>query len=152
MRPMPAFGPRAVWKAIAITATDPTEFAKQYESTMNGLVADGWSVAGMMERGGGLIITAQKPNLSPALLQALEELATGKKPTPKPADVQEEVTYCYKEGDEIHSMRCADLEEAVGYFKEHIMEDSAILPINIIVMTVTSYEPADLPLLTKLVK
>jgi hypothetical protein len=62
------------------------------------------------------------------------------------------VTYCYKEVDEIHSMRCADLEEAVGYFKEHIMEDSAILPINIIVMTVTSYEPADLPLLTKLVK
>lgn len=152
MKPMPAFGPRARWKAVAITASDPSEFAQEYEDTMNGLVADGWSITGMMNRGEAVIITAQKPDLPPAVLQALAEMSAGRKPRPKPADVKEEVTYCYKDDSQVHSMKCSSLEEAVAYFEEHIMNDGPILPISIVVMTVTSYEPADLPLLRSIVK
>lgn len=151
MKPMPAFGPRARWKAVAITSPDPVEFAREYEETMNGLVSDGWQITGMMNRGEAVIITAQKPDLPPALMEALAALS-GKKPLPpRTADTKEEVVYTFKEGDQIHSLPCT-LEEAVKYLEEHIEEDGDILPISIVVMTVTSYEPADLKMLRALMK
>lgn len=151
MKSMPVFNPRGIWKAVAVTSTDPVEFAREYENVMNTLVADGWNIAGMIPRGEALVITAQKQNLPPALLQALAAL-NEKKELPRTDNVLEEVTYNYKEGVQIKALKCASLAEAVGYFQEHIEQDGDILPISIVVMTVTSYEPADLPTLRSLLK
>lgn len=153
---MPTFGPRARWKAVAVTSTDPVEFARDYEEKLNALVSDGWNITGMMNRGDAVVITAQKPELPPAILHALAAMGDAQvRPPPTPAKEDrtvEEVTYSYKDGTSVQSMRCASLEEAVGYFEEHIAENGAILPISIVVMTVTSYEPADLALLRSLVR
>lgn len=152
MKSMPTFGPRARWKAVAITATDPVEFAQDYEAQMNALVGDGWNITGMMTRGDAVVITAQKPELPASILEALATVSSPKTKVVTHANTTEEVIYSYQDEGKVQSMRCVTLEEAVKYLEEHIVEDGAILPISITVMTVTSYEPADLPTLRDLIK
>lgn len=165
MGPMPSFSPRARWKAVAITATDPADFALDYETKLNDLVEDGWNITGMMNRGEAMIITAQKPELPPEILRALASMNDKpKKPLPTMPEGVEDVVYSYREGATVHSVPCKTLAEAVAYLEEHAapwigpeaptgdLLYPNILPISITVMSVTSYEPADLPLLRELVK
>lgn len=152
MKPMPPFGPRARWKAVPITSEDPVVFAREYETTMNSLVADGWNITGLMPRGTAIIITANKPDLPPEVLQALGAMNRSSAPAPRDLRTTEEVVYTYKDESGVQSMRCATLAEAVGYLEEHIEKNGVILPISIVVMRVTSYEPADLPTLRDLTK
>lgn len=149
---MPPFGPRARWKAVPITSEDPVEFAREYETTMNGLVADGWNITGMMNRGSAVIITANKPDLPPEVLQALGAMNRPVAAPIRDDRTTEEIVYTYKDENGVQSMRCATLAEAVGYLEEHVEEDGVILPISIVVMRVTGYEPADLPTLRDLTK
>lgn len=152
MKPMPPFGPRARWKAVAITAEDPAAFAQEYETTMNSLVSDGWNITGLMNRGNSVIVTAQKPDLPTEVLQAIGILPKPVPPVTPPENATEEVIYTYKDEQGVQTLRCAALEEAVTYLEEHIEQNGVILPISIVVMHVTSYEPADLPLLRDLMK
>ncbi len=152
MSTMPVFGPRARWKAVAITSEDPTEFAKNYEDCLNTLVADGWNIAGMMPRGDSLIVTAQKPEL-PELPEAEARALRAALEAPRPRrDSQSEVMYTYREEGAIRSITCPSLQDATKYLEEHAKEESEILPISIVVMSVTSYEPADLPFLLRQTK
>ncbi len=153
MRSMPHFA-RARWTAVAITATDPIEFASEYEKKMNQLTSEGWNITGMMERGGGVVITAQKQEMPEEVMKAFRALVTERTARPVEADVDtiEEVTYAYQEGSSCKSIRCGSLSEAVAYLEEHAREDGAILPISIVTLTTKMYEPADLPLLKELCK
>lgn len=154
--------PRARWKTAVVSGTDPAVFAKAFETQMNELVSEGWHIHGMMERAGALIITAIRPDVPDDVMAALREagMMAGKPPGqgPRPArkdpNTVEEVVYNYKELGTTHSIACT-LKEAVGYFEEHAARWKGIdagpgpdiLPISIVVMQVTSYELADIPVL-----
>ncbi len=149
MRPMQP-PPRAKWKTAVVAAEDPVEFARQFEENMNELVADGWNIQGMIQRGSALIITAIKPDLPQEVLDALARMAP--KPTvAAPAPTPSSVTYNYLEEGSVRALSCDSLEEAVRYMREHVNDESC-LPIGISVMHVSSYEPADLPMLEMMVK
>jgi hypothetical protein len=162
MRGMPQFGARAKWESIAITASDPAEFAREYAACLNKFSSEGWNITGIMQRGEAVIITAQKAEIPPELAKAMSAIQNRAQARPLPetheADELEEVTYNYQEAGECKSLKCASLEEAKGYLEEHaaLWEDPlpspvpSILPISIVVMHVTSYEPMDLPLLRAL--
>ncbi len=163
MRPMPSFGARAKWQSVAITASDPVAFAEEYAACLNKFSSEGWNITGIMQRGEAVIITAQKAEIPDDLAAAIATIQG--KATPKPrsqpleaADVLEEYTYNYQEHGEVKSIKCATLAEAKAYLEEHAAPwmdlgaapSPAILPISIVAMHVTSYEPMDLPLLREL--
>jgi hypothetical protein len=152
MRPMHP-PPRAKWKTAVVAAEDPVEFAQQFEEHMNALVSEGWNIQGMIQRGAALIITAIKPDLPQEVLDALARMAP--KPMAPPAATPmgepSSVTYNYLEEGSVRSLTCETLEEAVRYMREHV-NDETCLPIGISVMHVSSYEPADLPMLETMVK
>lgn len=161
MRGMPQFGARAKWDSVAITASDPAEFAREYAACLNRFSSEGWNITGIMQRGEAVIITAQKAEIPDELAKAMSALQ-GRQARPSiethEPDEIEEVTYSYQEQGEVKTLKCATLEEAKGYLEEHAAPwiDSpagtppGILPISIVVMHVTSYEPMDLPLLRAL--
>lgn len=162
---MPNFGARAKWHSVAITASDPIEFAQEYAACLNKFSSEGWNITGIMQRGEAVIITAQKADIPEDLAKALSALqGHGQSLRPHVAshevDTLEEVTYNYQDHGECKSIKCADLKEAREYMEEHAapwidllpspMAVPNILPISIVVMHVTSYEPIDLPLLREL--
>lgn len=156
MRGMPQFGARAKWESVAITASDPAEFAREYAACLNKFSSEGWNITGIMQRGEAVIITAQKAEIPPELARAMEAIQQQARPqAPREVDEIEEVTYNYQELGECKSIKCASVEEAKSYLEEHATlwdeplssPAPSILPISIVVMHVTSYEPMDLPLL-----
>lgn len=157
MRPMPNFGARARWQSVAITASDPVEFAREYSECLNKFSSEGWNITGIMQRGEAVIITAQKAEVPEELAKAMAAISGKQAPRPPAHEVDElqEVTYNYQELGVCKSILCGSLEEAKGYLEEHAApwvdlspgQAPDILPISIVVMHVTSYEPMDLPLL-----
>ena len=161
MRPMPSFGARAKWQSIAITASDPVAFADEYAACLNKFSSEGWNITGIMQRGEAVIITAQKAEIPEDLASAIAAIQGKATPKTKPleeADVLEEFIYNYQELGEVKSIKCATLAEAKAYLEEHaapwmdlpVGPCPSILPISIVAMHVTSYEPMDLPLLRAL--
>jgi hypothetical protein len=161
---MPNFGARAKWQSVAVTASDPHEFAREYAECLNKFSSEGWNITGIMQRGDGVIITAQKAEIPEELAKAMAAIQGRQAPRPPPVEHEvdeiQEVIYNYQEGGECKSLRCTSLKEAKSYMEEHAKPwenpDPSpslapdILPISIVVMHVTSYEPMDLPLLRSL--
>lgn len=155
MRAMHPPLPRGKWRVVAVTSKDPEEFAQEMDEKLNELVSDGWNIQGMLERNGATIITAQKPEVPREVLEALGMLAQEtKRPQKTPFPVREdntteEIVYSYRENGVVHSLGCDSLEQAKDFMEQHLDESEGCLPISIVVMSVTSYEPADLPTLRR---
>lgn len=52
--------PKSIWKTKAVVAKDPVLFARDMETALNELEAEGFSLAMQLERGDGWVVVGQK--------------------------------------------------------------------------------------------
>jgi hypothetical protein len=150
--------PKAVWRTIAVTNKDPLVFAKELESALQELTDAGFNIVSQMTRDSALVITGQKVEM-PA-----EPQAYGTAPTQPPPGLRrrivdtgrrehgattDEVLYHYMEGGEQKQEKFADLVDALRVLKMHLTGTADVVPISLMTVTMTRFEPEALPLLLK---
>jgi hypothetical protein len=142
-RQMVQHGARPRFKTVAVRDSDPIRFAKKHEDTLNAFVAGGWNVTGMMQRGDSLIITGQRIEVGPPPQEEeSEEEPFFALPESSTDDGHIEIVYSFLERGKHRSVSCHSMPDAMNRVREHIQEqDASILPTQITIMSVTSYEP-----------
>lgn len=142
-RPPIVPGARTRFRTVAIKDSDPFSFARKHEQALNELTSEGWSITGMMDKGGALIITGQKVEITtPQSMQPQEEVPQGfSMPQSSTDQGHVEIVYTYIENGKHNTVRCSSMPDAVRRVRAHIDSGYDILPSAITVMSVVSYEP-----------
>jgi hypothetical protein len=131
-------GSKVRFAARAVVEEDPKKFAIALEDTMNGLVEEGWQVTSMVDRGEAVIVNAQRQMeipCEPALPSSVGELVerAGK-------NTVTEIVYSYLDEGIHRNIRFQTMPAVISKIREHL-KDQRFLPNQIVVMSVTSFEP-----------
>jgi hypothetical protein len=145
---------KVVWTTAAITAEDPAIFAEDLGRTLQRLTDQGYAIINQMTRGAALIVTAQKilqvqapvSPPQPVVMTSLSFPSTGARAA------SQEVLYHYVEWGTQKQLRFTSMAEALRLVRIHLSDDSQprdILPLDISVMTVESYDAKLIPALLR---
>ena len=160
-------GPITVdFRVVAVDNQDNTQFALELQTALNSFVADGYSLAGQMVRGSGLILTGQRVQAPPGFIEQLgSQTPVGNQPVRKMAvrapkaetsegEVSEEVLYHYQLAGRVRDANFPSMPLALRYVQrdmENYAHDStASMPISLTAVVTTRFEPKDFPDLLKL--
>lgn len=141
---------RIEWRAIAVTAADPTEFASTLQHALQGLSDAGFSLAGQYQRGTGHILLGQRvvqeqeapgPTIPPPppLARPTGSLATLRA---QAALGQNETSFFYHfiSPDGPQHVRFTSMVEALRLVREHVDGDGGFVPGYLVAMAVTTFE------------
>jgi len=128
-------------KHVAATASDPVAFAKELDDITNGLIDEGFSIGGMIERGGGMVISSSKMEVLPSPAASL------------PKTPPSSITYYFTDTttDGVRSSSFSSIAEAVKMVKAHLAKPEMFSPRMVVLTFVSTFDPRlDMPLLEKL--
>lgn len=128
-------------KHIAVVETDPVLFAAKLDEVTNGLVDEGFSITGMMERGGGLIVSSLK----------VEPIDNSAVSTPQAVPSTVSYYFCDKELEGVQQRSFPSVSEVVRLMKKHLLEPERFSGMTVVLTFVSTFDPrSDMHLLEKL--
>lgn len=147
MSPPPVSRARVRFKTIAIVSATPADFAVELEGALNALAEGGWSIQGMMDRGTGLVITAQKAEIPAPPLPSELHLTQ-----PPSYPEQLEVVYWFLREGKMEEKSFPSLDLALVVLREHIEQTKEdIVPVSMTLLRTAQFDPVqDLEMLQQL--
>jgi hypothetical protein len=127
-------------KHVAATSPDPVAFAKELDDITNGLIEEGFTIGGMIERGDGLVVSSSR----------MEPISSS---APPPQGPPSSVTYYFTDTttDGVRSCSFSSIAEAVKMVKEHLTKPEVFSPRMVVLCFVATFDPRlDMHLLEKL--
>ena len=154
--------PKVAWKTLAVTSKDPLVFAQELEGALQEMTDGGFNIISQMARDGAVIITGQRVDLiaSPDMLALFSASQVPQAPGLRRRIVEvpsarstgttsDEVLYHYLAFGKQNQQQFATLVDALRVVQKHVEGPDDIVPISLITVTMTRFEPAALPALFK---
>ncbi len=159
--------PKVTWKTVAVVSSDPHAFAQALQSALQELTDLGFGVVSQALRAdGSVVLTGQKtegfaegpffpvPQPVPQGPPPVMSARSRRIPDPAPRELglrTHEVLYHYREGGVQKQKTFVCLVDALRTARDDLKSD-AVLPLTIVMVAMTRFEPRSWPLLFKSLK
>jgi hypothetical protein len=146
--------PQIEWRSVAITDTDPLSFALTLQTKLQQLTDEGFNVLFQIQRGTGLVITANRTTQEPPRPASVAPTLPAPPPPnrrfgPPSGKADEQFVYHYISPEGPRDRSFTSIVEALRMVRSHVDGDDGFVPGYLVAMHVVTFEAPQLTALLK---